>query len=148
PSMLRVFLEEEGVEGCRSLRRVICSGEALPPDLVGRFFERLGAELHNLYGPTEAAVDVTYHACRPEDASGIVPIGRPVANTQIHLLDQHLQPVPIGVPGELYIGGVQVARGYVNRPELTKEKFLPDPFRSEPGSQLYRTGDLARYLED
>jgi acyl carrier protein len=106
----------------------------------------LQAELHNLYGPTEAAVDVTYWACDPEATRQVVPIGRPIANTQIHILDSQLQRVPVGVRGELYIGGVNVARGYVMRPDMTAEKFIPDPFGGEAGARLYKTGDLARYL--
>ena len=144
--MLRVFLEAEGVEECSSVQRVICSGEALPYELQERFFGRLGAELHNLYGPTEAAVDVTYWPCERGSARKIVPIGRPVANTQMYVLDSSLNPVPVGVPGELYIGGVQVGRGYWGRPELTAEKFIPDPF--VPGGRLYKTGDLCRWLPD
>ncbi len=103
PSMLQAFLETDEVDGCAtSLVRVICSGEALPLELTKRFFARLpGVELHNLYGPTEAAVDVTYWACDPDGKRGLVPIGRPVANTQIHVLDGELRPVPVGVPGEL-----------------------------------------------
>ena len=120
----------------------------LPFELQQRFFSLLPAELHNLYGPTEAAVDVTFWACERESRLRTVPIGRPIANTQIHILDRHLQPTPIGVPGELHIGGIGLARGYHNRPELTAEKFIPDPFRSEPGARLYKTGDLARYLPD
>ena len=148
PSMLQAFLLNDNVETCQSLKRVICSGEALPYSLQERFFSCLEAELHNLYGPTEAAVDVTYWACHRESKLSTVPIGRPVANTQIYLLDTLLQPVPIGVPGELHIGGVQVARGYLNRPELTTEKFIPDPFSSDSNARLYKTGDLARYLPD
>ena len=133
PSMLRVFVEEEGLEACRSLRRVICSGEALPHKLQERFFARLPeAELHNLYGPTEAAVDVTYWACQPGDDRLTVPIGRPVANTQMYILDPRMRPVPMGVAGELYIGGVQVGRGYVGRKDLTAERFVPDPTRVRP----------------
>jgi len=149
PSMLRVFLEEEGLEDCGSLRRVICSGEALPHELQERCFARLpGAELHNLYGPTEAAVDVTYWACRRGDERLTVPIGWPVANTHMYVLDPRLEPVPIGVPGELYIGGLQVGRGYVGRDDLTAERFVPDPFSHTPGARLYKTGDLARHLPD
>jgi amino acid adenylation domain-containing protein len=149
PSMLRVFLEEEGVETCGSLKRVICSGEALPHELQERFFARLPAvELHNLYGPTEAAVDVTYWACRRGDERLTVPIGRPVANTQMYVLDSRMQPVPVGVAGELYIGGVQVGRGYVGRADLTAERFVTDPFSKRPGARLYKTGDLARHLAD
>ncbi|MGK3959181.1 non-ribosomal peptide synthase/polyketide synthase [Sorangium sp. So ce118] len=146
PSMLAAFVEEAGLERCLSLKRVFASGEALPPRLVDRFFERSGAELHNLYGPTEAAVDVTFWACRAGEAS--VPIGAPVDNVQIHLLDEQMQAVPVGVPGELYIGGVQVARGYLSRPGLTAERFVPDPFHPSPGARLYRTGDLARRRAD
>jgi len=156
PSMLRVLLQEADLEKCQSLKRVICSGEALPNDLSQRFFERFNCELHNLYGPTEAAIDVTYWACSPNWKREVVPIGRPVANTQIYLLNADLQPVPIGVVGELHIGGVQLARGYFNRPELTAEKFIANPFypslQKEQGStispRLYKTGDLARYLPD
>ncbi|MEO5731031.1 MAG: amino acid adenylation domain-containing protein, partial [Byssovorax sp.] len=145
PSMLKAFLDELGQARCASLKRVFCSGEALPPAMVDAFFSRLpGAELHNLYGPTEAAVDVTSWACRP--GSAIVPIGRPVDNTQIYLLDGRMEPVAPGVRGELYIGGVQVGRGYLNRPELTAERFVADPFSSAPGARLYRTGDVARHL--
>ncbi|HSF38816.1 MAG TPA: non-ribosomal peptide synthase/polyketide synthase [Thermoanaerobaculia bacterium] len=148
PSMLRVFLEEPEVDAVSGLRRVIASGEALPPDLARRFHERLGGrgvELHNLYGPTEAAVEVTFHACRPGEER--VPIGRPVARTRIRLLDRDGGPVPAGVAGELHIGGVQVARGYLGRPDLTAERFVPDPW-GEAGARLYRTGDLARHLPD
>ncbi|MFL6234488.1 MAG: amino acid adenylation domain-containing protein, partial [Thermoanaerobaculia bacterium] len=148
PSMLQVFLEAPGVESCASLIRVMASGEALPYELQRRFHARLGAGLHNLYGPTEAAVDVTWWTCERDGRRALVPIGRPVANTQIHLLDASFHPVPVGVPGELYIGGIQVGRGYLGRPELTAERFIPDPFSAAPGARLYRTGDLARYLPD
>ena len=148
PSMLQVFLDEPDVQRCASLRRVIASGEALPVELVERFFARLSAELHNLYGPTEAAVDVTAWACQPGERRRSVPIGRPIANTTIHILDRNGAPVPVGVPGELHIGGVQVARGYLGRPELTVERFVPDAFSATPDARLYRTGDLARYRPD
>jgi amino acid adenylation domain-containing protein len=144
PSMLRAFLEEPDVERCVSLRRVVCSGEALAADLVLRFFARLpGVELHNLYGPTEAAVDVTFWSCAPNRDLHAVPIGYPITNIQIHLLRPGFEPVPVGVAGELYIGGVGVGRGYLGRPDLTAERFVPDPF-GEAGARLYRTGDLAR----
>jgi amino acid adenylation domain-containing protein len=149
PSMLQVFLEASGVERCTGLRRVLCSGEALPQELERRASARLPkAELHNLYGPTEAAVDVTSWACEPGDARVGVPIGRPVANTRIHVVDGGLRLVPMGVPGELLIGGVQVGRGYLARPDLTAERFIPDPFSGEAGLRLYRTGDLVRLLPD
>jgi hypothetical protein len=149
PPMLQLFLEQPDVGRCHSLRRVMCSGEALPYPLQSRFFARLPTvELHNLYGPTEAAIDATHWACQPQTTLPVVPIGRPVANTQLYILDPHLRPVPIGVRGELHIGGVQVARGYLNRPELTAERFIPDPFSTRPGARLYKTGDWARYLPD
>jgi len=148
PSMLQLFLEDREVGSCKCLKRVICSGEALPYELQERFFRSLGCELHNLYGPTEAAVDVTYWPCRRESEMHSVPIGRPVANTQIYILDKRMQPVPVGVPGELHIGGIQVARGYVKRPDLTAEKFIPDPFSSDPEARLYKTGDLCKFLPD
>jgi amino acid adenylation domain-containing protein len=129
PSMLQVFLEEKDLERCQSLKRVICSGEALSFPLQQRFFARLEADLHNLYGPTEAAVDVTAWLCQRESQCQLIPIGQPIANIQIYILDSHLQSVPVGVPGELHIGGVGLARGYLNRPELTAEKFIPNPFQ-------------------
>jgi amino acid adenylation domain-containing protein/non-ribosomal peptide synthase protein (TIGR01720 family) len=145
PSMLKAFVEEPAARRCRSLRRVICSGEALPPDLCDRLFAlELGTDLHNLYGPTEAAVDVTAWACAP--GAAVVPIGRPIDNVRMYVLDERLALAPVGVPGELYIGGVQVGRGYLNRAELTAERFIDDPF--VPGGKLYRTGDLARWLPD
>jgi amino acid adenylation domain-containing protein len=146
PSMLQVFLEEPGLEKCHSIKRVICSGEALPFEQQKRFFERIDAELHNLYGPTEAAIDVTAWKCQKNSNQKIVPIGYPIANIQIYILDNYLQPVPVGIPGELHIGGVGLARGYLNRQELTNEKFISNPF--EAAKRLYKTGDLARYLPD
>ena len=148
PSMLRSFLETPGVERCRSLRRVIASGEALPSDLARSWAARLPAELHNLYGPTEAAVDVTAWPCDGRDPGPVVPIGRPIANTRTCVLDRDGQAVPIGEPGELHLAGVQVGRGYLGRPDLTAERFVPDPFAAVPGERLYRTGDLARQRPD
>jgi amino acid adenylation domain-containing protein len=148
PTMLQHFLNQAQRQECGSLRRVICSGEALSFELQERFAASLGVPLHNLYGPTEAAIDVTFWACQPEVTREVVPIGRPIANTQIYLLDSSLQPVPIGVAGELYIGGAGLARGYLNRAELTAERFIANPFAAEPGERLYRTGDLARYFPD
>jgi amino acid adenylation domain-containing protein len=145
PSMLQVFLKTPAVENLTSLKRVICSGEALPVALQEKFFAKLNAELHNLYGPTEAAIDVTSWQCQPNTNLNTVAIGRPIANTQIYILDRHLQPLPIGVPGELYIGGVGVAKGYLNRPELTTKAFLDTPLQD---GKLYKTGDRARYLHN
>jgi amino acid adenylation domain-containing protein len=168
PAMLQVFLEERDLAACRHLRRVICSGEALPVELQDRFFARLPAALHNLYGPTEAAVDVSAWRCLPVPGQRSVPIGRPIANIQLHVLDTQLCPLPIGVPGELFIGGVGLARGYLDRPNLTAERFVPNPFGdcrlqiadcrldqstlgyrlSAIGYRLYKTGDRARYRPD
>ncbi|HEY6248404.1 MAG TPA: amino acid adenylation domain-containing protein [Candidatus Angelobacter sp.] len=151
PSMLQVFVEHPNVTACSSLGTVVCSGEALPAVLARRFQERLPhATLYNLYGPTETTVDVSTWTCLPSTdlKQIIVPIGRPIANTRLYILDAHLRPVPVGVAGELYIGGVQVARGYMNRPDLTAERFLKDPFTNEADARLYRSGDLCRWLAD
>jgi amino acid adenylation domain-containing protein len=143
PSMLALFLPEEaGDAGCAPLRRIICSGEELPVDLALRCLRTLpGAELHNLYGPTEAAIDVSSWQCTPAGLAGRarVPVGRPIQNATMHILDEHREPVPVGVPGELHLGGVAVALGYHRRPELTAERFA---------GGLYRTGDAARRLPD
>ncbi|MFE9657887.1 amino acid adenylation domain-containing protein, partial [Micromonospora sp. NPDC006431] len=147
PSMLATFLQEPATTACRSLKRVICSGEALPAHLAEKFHATLQAGLFNLYGPTEAAVDVTFAPCTPGRQGASVPIGRPVWNTQVYVLDRCLRPLPPGVPGELYLAGVQLARGYHNRPDLTAERFTANP-HGTPGSRLYRTGDLARWLPD
>ncbi|MEB3357177.1 MAG: amino acid adenylation domain-containing protein [Synechococcales bacterium] len=176
PTMLAAFLEVPDVVQCTNLKRVICSGEALPACLQTQFFQTLpNVELHNLYGPTEAAIDVTAWTCQPSfDAppTATVPIGRPIANTQIYLLDSRDRPVPPGIPGELHISGVGLARGYWHRPDLTAEKFVPNSFvdfglpildfglgihaQSNPKSKtqnpkwncLYKTGDRARYRPD
>ncbi|HEV7919166.1 MAG TPA: non-ribosomal peptide synthase/polyketide synthase [Thermoanaerobaculia bacterium] len=146
PSMLSAFLRTPHLDRLTTVERVICSGEALPPELVKEFFTHFRCELHNLYGPTEAAIEVTHWQCKPEHEEIITPLGHPVANTRMYVLDAHLRPLPDGVTGELYIGGVQVGRGYHGRPELTAERFLRSPHRA--GERLYRTGDLARYRTD
>jgi amino acid adenylation domain-containing protein/non-ribosomal peptide synthase protein (TIGR01720 family) len=146
PSLLRVFLDEEGVERCDRLRLVFSGGEALTSDLRDRFAARFGMPLRNQYGPTEASIDVTYWLCRPDRRTGPVPIGRPVDNTRLHLLDRAWRPVAAGVAGELCIGGAGLARGYLGRPDLTAERFIPDPWSSRPGERIYRSGDLARRL--
>ncbi len=152
PSMLAGFLEAQDLTRCKTLSRIICSGEALPAPIARRCLERLPhARLHNLYGPTEAAIDVTAFTCPPDFDAQAVPIGKPIANTRIYLLDEHQAPVPMGAIGELYIGGVGVARGYLNRADLTAQRFLADPFAraaGHPEARMYRTGDLARYLPD
>ncbi|GAC1305604.1 MAG: hypothetical protein NVSMB21_07430 [Vulcanimicrobiaceae bacterium] len=150
PSVLRALVGEPGFRNCSSLRTVVVGGERVAPDLVASFYAcGLRAELHNHYGPTETAIQVTHYPCpRTEPQPLSIPIGRPVANTQIYVLDDRGNPVPIGVPGELYIGGVQVGLGYWRRPELTAERFVPDRFGPDPGARLYRTGDLARYRSD
>ncbi|WP_051098431.1 non-ribosomal peptide synthetase [Sporichthya polymorpha] len=156
PSMLAAFLASDdgasaaGPDWPATLRRCVCSGEALSTELAQRWLDRTGVELHNLYGPTEAAVDVTAWTCRPgaelPTAPG-VPIGRPVWNTQVRVLDAWLRPAPVGVPGELYLAGVQLARGYAGRPGLTSERFVADPYGA-PGERLYRTGDLVAWRHD
>ncbi|HET8774712.1 MAG TPA: non-ribosomal peptide synthase/polyketide synthase, partial [Thermoanaerobaculia bacterium] len=146
PSMIPAFLTTANAENCASLRRILCSGEALPHSAIVDLANALPhVEVHNLYGPTEAAVDVTAWPCKVGQYGQIVPIGRPIANTQMYVLDKRGEPVPVGVEGELFIGGVQVARGYLNRPELTTERFLVNPFAE---GRLYKTGDLGRWLPD
>ncbi|BDI19626.1 hypothetical protein ANSO36C_54280 [Nostoc cf. commune SO-36] len=142
PSILRVLLEEKGIENCRFIRHITCGGEALPGELIERFFAQLNLDnvLHNCYGPTEASIDTTFWTCQRGTNYGIAPIGRPITNAEIHILDENLQPMPVGESGELYIGGIGLARGYLNRPELTREKFIFDPFSSERGARLYKTG--------
>ncbi|MGO3130277.1 MAG: amino acid adenylation domain-containing protein [Alcaligenes sp.] len=147
PSMLQEFLEHPGVEAITTLRRIVCSGEALPTKVQAALFERLPAvSLHNLYGPTEAAIDVTHWTCR-DDGRRQIPIGEPIAGVQTMVLDEDLGVVPQGVVGELYLGGVGLARGYINSTSLTAERFVADPFDSR-GGRLYRTGDLVRWNQE
>ncbi|WP_131396999.1 non-ribosomal peptide synthetase, partial [Dickeya fangzhongdai] len=149
PPMLSNFLIVLKPSQCPSLRAIFCSGEALPAATIrqtGMYLPH--TELHNLYGPTEAAVDVTGWACSYDTDNVLVSIGQPKANVRMYILDPQRRPVPVGVVGELHIGGVQVARGYLNRPELSAERFIPDPFSSTPGARLYKTGDLGRWHAD
>ncbi|HHF0034150.1 TPA: non-ribosomal peptide synthase/polyketide synthase [Pseudomonas aeruginosa] len=146
PSMLQAFLQDEDVASCTSLKRIVCSGEALPADAQQQVFAKLPqAGLYNLYGPTEAAIDVTHWTC-VEEGKDAVPIGRPIANLGCYILDGNLEPVPVGVLGELYLAGRGLARGYHQRPGLTAERFVASPFVA--GERMYRTGDLARYRAD
>src|SRR6185369_13499558 len=147
PSMLGVFLAEEEVERCVSLRQVFAGGERLTPELRQRFFARLSIPLDNQYGPTEISIDTTRWVCAPGQEPSRVPIGRPIANTRLSLLDRALRPVPVGVTGEICVSGVGVTRGYLGRPELTAERFLPDS-SGGIGERMYRTGDLSRWLLD
>ena len=146
PSMLNAFLGDATRGRCASLRQVFASGEALPYDTCVRFAQQLDCKLHNLYGPTEASIDVSFWEYRARSDRRI-PIGRPIDNMQLYVLDPRREPVPIGVAGELHIAGVGLARGYLNRPELTAEKFVDNPFGG-PGARMYKTGDLARWLPD
>ncbi|RKH24695.1 non-ribosomal peptide synthetase, partial [Corallococcus sp. CA031C] len=149
PSLLRALLEEPGLAQATRLRLLFCGGEALASELEPLLRARLPrVTLVNLYGPTEATIDATWARCPTPSTGRTVPLGRPIANTRVYLLDPHLQPVPVGVHGELYLGGEGLARGYHARPALSAERFLPDPFGTTPGARLYRTGDVARYLPD
>ena len=146
PSMLNALLSAADWSSCDSVRRVFCSGEALGRDLVAAFFATgTAAQLHNLYGPTEAAIDVSYWDCADWSGRSQIPIGRPIQNIALHVLNEAGEPQPIGAPGELHIGGIGLARGYLNRPQLTAEKFVHS---QALGSRVYRTGDLARWLAD
>lgn len=149
PALLHAFLDEPGAAHCTSLRLIFSGGEALPTAVHQRLFAILPqVTLYNQYGPTETAIDITCWRCRAATEHAIVPLGRPIANTQLYLLDTQMQPIPLGGAGELYVGGLNLARGYLGQPGLTAASFVPDPFSSQPGSRLYRTGDCARYLRD
>ncbi|TXH18571.1 MAG: amino acid adenylation domain-containing protein [Mycobacterium sp.] len=146
PSILRAMLAEPAIANCAALRRVSCGGEVLPYEVVQRFWATLDADLWNEYGPAEAAITTTAFHCERATSGPPVPIGRPIANVTIHIVDAQLQPVPVGVPGEVLIGGANVGRGYLNQPDATAARFIANPFTADSGQMLYRTGDLARYL--
>jgi amino acid adenylation domain-containing protein len=148
PRMLQLMLDGPMEEAARTLRWVCSGGETMPPELPARLFGIRDVPLHNLYGPTEVAVDATCWTCRRDDNRPLIPIGRPIANVQAYVLDRHRRPVPVGVPGELYVGGAGLARGYLNDPQLTSERFVPNPFGEVPNARLYRTGDRCRWLAD
>jgi len=149
PSLYAELLEHASASQIASLRTVIVAGEACPRSLVDQHYRVLpGASLFNEYGPTEATVWSTVYECEPGESDRLVPIGRPIGNTQCYVLDDNRQPVPIGVPGELYVGGAGVTAGYLNRPDLTRANFVSDPFSNDQNARLYRTGDLVRYLPD
>lgn len=148
PPMLRALLDSGEFPSLASLRRVFCGGEPLPADLVGRFHSLHNGVLINLYGPTEASIDTTFWVADRAHHETVIPIGRPISNARLYLLDRRGEPVPIGCTGELCIGGDGVALGYLNRPELTRERFVPDHFRPGHGQLIYRTGDKARYRCD
>ena len=146
PSLLRVLLEHSELERCQALRHIFCGGEALPLDLQQQFFQRFAntsTHLHNVYGPTETSIDATYWTCEQPHRSPIAPIGYPITNAQIYILDNDQQPIETGQIGEIYIGGVGLARGYLNRPDLTTARFIYSPVVR---SRIYRTGDLGKYL--
>jgi amino acid adenylation domain-containing protein/non-ribosomal peptide synthase protein (TIGR01720 family) len=151
PSLLREMLEGGELGNCATLRRVFCGGEALAADVQERFFASPlagRAELINLYGPTETTIQVTSWRCAPEGADRPAALGRPIANARLHVVGPRFEEAPIGVAGEIVVGGAPVGRGYLERPDLTAERFVPDPFAGEPGARLYRTGDLGRFRTD
>jgi acyl-coenzyme A synthetase/AMP-(fatty) acid ligase/acyl carrier protein len=146
PSLLRSLLEQQALAGCDSLRHVFCGGEALENRLIEGIQRVSRASVHHLYGCTETAIDTTCLPSVTRCESATTPVGRPIGNARVYILDRFLQPVPIGVSGELYVGGAGVARGYWNRPELSESRFLADPF--QPGARIYRTGDIGRFRPD
>ena len=148
PSMLALFLNDVPRNNSLSLRYVMCSGEALRPSIVHKFYRIIQADLINLYGPTEAAVDVTYWRCQKNTESSVIPIGKPIDNVEIYILDESLRQVKNQDEGELYIAGICLAKGYLNRTDLTNEKFIKNIFSDDPHAKMYKTGDLARYLPD
>lgn len=148
PTLLEILLQEPGFPRCSSLRLVFSGGEALKQRVWQKFRSTLPVPLVNLYGPAETTIDVAYHFCREREYTDTIPIGKSVPNIQLYVLDSNLEPVPFGTPGELFVAGEQLARGYWDAPQLSAASFLPDPFSDRPGSRMYRTGDRARYLPD
>jgi amino acid adenylation domain-containing protein len=148
PSMLQLFLDTPGVEECVSLRRVESAGEALTLELETRFLGTLNTDLYNFYGPTETSVSMMYYPCGMQETRSVIPLGRPLANVEIYILDGGFDLEPAGIPGELCIGGVPPGRGYLSRPDLTAERYTPNGYGPHPGARLYKSGDLARYLSD
>ena len=149
PSVLQILLEEAAVERLNgSVRWMLCGAEAMARHVPSRFFERLNGRLHNLYGPTETTVHNTWYECHPGEQSPVIPIGRPMPGVRTYILDQDMMPLPVGVAGEIHIGGAAVTRGYRNSPDLTKSKFVPDPFCDGPDARVYKTGDIGRFRAD
>jgi amino acid adenylation domain-containing protein len=148
PSLLTLVLELKALQGCDTLQRVLCAGEALSTELVRRFHAAHDAELVNLYGPTETTIYATVWHCRRGAPDSPIPIGRPISNLSAYVLDRRGEPMPIGVPGELYLGGIGVALGYVNRTDLTGDRFVADPFSRSGDARMYKTGDRARFRPD
>lgn len=148
PSMLQFFLQEEEVTGCASIKRVTAAGEALSRELAEQFHGVLRADLYNLYGPTETSLAVTFWNCEPDFSNRVIPIGRPMSNVSIYVLDSNLQPVPVGVIGEIHVGGIALGRGYHRRPDQTATKYVPDLYGMESGGRLYKTGDLGKYTPE
>ncbi|HEU4729742.1 MAG TPA: amino acid adenylation domain-containing protein, partial [Kofleriaceae bacterium] len=148
PSLLGALVAEPELAGCRTLARIFCGGEPLTAELIAQVGSRLDVEIHNLYGPAEATIDATWWPCGELPPGAPVPIGRPIDNVKTYVVDRRGGLAPVGVPGELYIGGAGLARGYLGRPDWTAERFVPDPFSGRPGARLYRTGDLARWRAD
>lgn len=148
PSMLRIFVDEPKSKECTSLKRIICSGEELKVDLKDKCLKNFDASIYNLYGPTEAAIDVSYWKCDEDSDLKIVPIGRPIDNIELYILNKDLKMLPVGVAGELYISGVGLSVGYYDKEELTKERFINNPYSKQGYKRMYKTGDLARWLPD
>jgi amino acid adenylation domain-containing protein len=146
--MLPVLMEDSNFLKCESLRQITCASDSMSVEVKERYFAAVGKPLVHFYGPCEASIGSTFNICRPGGESTIVSVGKPVANTQIYTLDPTLQPMPVGLTGEIYVGGVGVTRGYLNKPDVTAERFIPDPFSQEPGARIYKTGDRGRYRPD